>query len=312
MKVFSDIDHLPGFKNAVVTIGTFDGVHLGHQKIIAQLKSEAERVAGETVIITFNPHPRKIILNKPEQIQLITTIEERIELLWSKGIDNLVIVPFTKGFSELEPEKYVEDFLFERFKPAVVIIGYDHRFGKDRRGDYRLMEEYSKRGWFELKEISQQLINHNTVSSTLIRQSLSEGNVSQATSLLGHDFFFEGVVMRGDQRGRTIGYPTANLQVLSADKIIPANGVYAVEVEVKMERSGRRRKGMMNIGVRPTVDGTTKTIEVHIFDYSADIYGTVLRVYVKEFVRNEQKFTSLDELKAQLATDREQVLKILK
>lgn len=316
MKVFKDVDQLPAFKNAVITIGTFDGVHLGHRKIIELLLSEAKRVSGETVIITFHPHPRKIVPNRNENVQLLTTIEERAALMRTHGIDNLVIVPFTKSFSEQVPEKYVEEFLVARFKPAVVIIGYDHKFGKERQGDYKLLETYKAKGFFDLREIPQQMIAENAVSSTRIRTALNEGNVQLANQLLGYPFFFEGIVERGDQRGRTIGFPTANLQVLTEDKLLPANGVYAVEVEVKRESDSETGhmnllKGMMNIGVRPTVDGTRKTIEINLFDFEGNLYGLTLRVHVNAFIREEKKFGGLDELKAQLALDRQSVLAIL-
>jgi riboflavin kinase/FMN adenylyltransferase len=348
MKVHTDIERLPDFRNAVVTIGTFDGVHLGHQKIIGQLKSEAEKSGGETVIITFHPHPRKVVSDSPKKIQLLTTIQERIELLSAKGVDHLVIVPFTHGFSEMECNKYVVDFLKAKFNPSVVIIGYDHKFGKGRKGDYKLLEKYSAEGYFDLKEIPQQLINDSTVSSTLIRSALNEGNISYANSLLGYTFFFDGTVVRGDQRGRTIGYPTANLKIKEEDKIVPANGVYAIEGRWQMgkgnetgvwreESEGGRQEsgdektpltseaslittdsslitfnGMMNIGVRPTVDGSTKTIEVNIFDFDKDVYGETLRIFVKDYLRPEQKFNGLDELRSQLAKDKLIALQKLK
>jgi riboflavin kinase/FMN adenylyltransferase len=327
MKVHRDIEHLPEFKNAVVTIGTFDGVHLGHQKIISQLKTEAQRVDGETVIITFHPHPRKIVANRSHHIQLLTTIDEKIELLAQKGVDHLVIVPFTLHFSEMEPKSYVEDFLKKTCRPAVVIIGYDHRFGRERKGDYKLLEEYSARGYFELKEISQQLINDSIVSSTAIRESLNSGDVEKANSLLGYDFFFEGTVVKGNQLGRTLGYPTANLEIREPDKIIPGDGIYAVEVIVGRRETGdgrrqsaigqgqraeeRKLQAMMSIGVRPTIGESNRTIEVNIFDFAEDIYGANLRVYVKHYLRPEVKFNGLEELKAALDKDREDTLRLL-
>ncbi len=314
MKVYTDIEQLPVFNNAVITIGTFDGVHQGHCKILELLRSEANRVHGETVIITFNPHPRKIVTEKSEKIQLINTIEERALLFEKEGIDRLVIVPFTKAFSEQSPENYVEQFLYARFRPAVVIIGYDHRFGKNREGDYKLLETYSSKGLFELKEIPQHVISHNAVSSTRIREKLNSGDIKLANELLGYSYFFDGIVVRGDQRGRTIGFPTANLQVISEDKLIPVNGVYAVQVKIATADGkfpDKPLNGMMNIGVRPTVDGTRKTIEVHLFNFSEDIYGKTLRVYLEHFIRPEQKFSGLDALKAQLARDQEETLKLL-
>ena len=308
MNLHTDIEHLPQFNKAVITIGTFDGVHLGHQKIIEQLKSEAKRIGGETVIITFHPHPRKIV-HAGKQVQLITTIEERIELLSAAGIDHLVIVPFTQGFSELQPQEYVESFLKKRFNPAVVIIGYDHKFGKERKGDYKLLEEYSADGLFVLREIPQHVINDSTVSSTRVRDYILSGDIENANKVLGYDFNFEGVVVKGDQRGRTIGFPTANLQLTNDEKIIPGNGVYAVTV--LLEKSSSSLLGMMNIGVRPTVDGTKRTIEVNIFDFNEEIYDEKVRVYVKGFLREEKKFSGIDELKGQLEKDRNSAKEIL-
>jgi riboflavin kinase/FMN adenylyltransferase len=301
MNIHKDIERLPHFNNAVITIGTFDGVHMGHQKIITQLKSEAKRSGGETVIVTFHPHPRKIV-HTAKEIKLITTIDERIERLSAAGIDHLVIVPFTQGFSELEPAEYVESFLKKRFDPCVVIIGYDHKFGKERKGDYKMLEEYSARGLFMLKEIPQHVINDSTVSSTLIRDYIKNGEIEKANSLLGYDFSFEGIVVKGDQRGRTIGFPTANLEPTDEEKIIPGNGVYAVNVLVPSSFS--LLPGMLNIGVRPTVDGSKKTIEVNIFDFNEDLYGKKIRVFVKAFLRGEQKFSGIDELKSQLEKDK--------
>jgi riboflavin kinase/FMN adenylyltransferase len=304
MQIHSDIIHLPAFRNAVVTIGTFDGVHLGHRTIIRQLVSESRRVDGESVIITFHPHPRKVVRENADKTELLTSVEERALLMGELGVDNLVVVPFTREFSEQSPEEYIQSFLYERFKPKVVIIGYDHRFGKERAGDYKLLEEYSAKGLFDLKEISQQVIAESAISSTRIRQALKHGDVMLANELLGYDFFFEGIVTRGDQRGRTIGFPTANLQIMSEDKLVPANGVYAVQVQkIEPGSSKALSKGMMNIGVRPTVDGTKKTIEVHLFDFDGDLYGTKLRVHLKRFLRPEIKFSSLDDLKEQLAKD---------
>jgi riboflavin kinase/FMN adenylyltransferase len=310
MNLHKDIEQLPQFNKAVITIGTFDGVHLGHQQIIAQLKAEAKRIAGETVIITFHPHPRKIV-HTDREVKLITTIEERIELLSAAGINHLVIVPFTHNFSELEPRQYVETFLKKRFNPAVVIIGYDHKFGKDRKGDYKLLEEYYANGYFELKEIPQHVINHNTVSSTRIRDHILNGDIDRANELLGYDFSFEGVVVKGEQLGRTLGFPTANIEILNKEKIIPGDGIYAVKVF--LEGRHERADGMMSIGVRPTVaDGMNRTIEVNIFNFNDDIYGEKVRVYLKAFIRPELKFSGLEELKQAIQKDKQSSLEILK
>ena len=307
MNLHTDIDHLPQFNKAVVTIGTFDGVHLGHQQIIAQLKAEAERIGGETVIITFHPHPRKIV-HANQDVRLITTIEERIELLTEAGIDHLVIVPFTHNFSELEPRQYVETFLKKRFDPAIVIIGYDHKFGK---GDYKLLEDYSAKGFFELKEIPQHVINHITVSSTRVREYILNGEIGKANELLGYDFSFEGTVVKGDQIGRTLGYPTANIHLMNKEKIVPGNGIYAVRTLLGRVGKPEAGEGMMSIGIRPTVGGTNRTIEVNIFNFNEDIYEEKIRVYVKAFIRPEMKFSGLDELKKAIDGDKKAATAIL-
>jgi riboflavin kinase/FMN adenylyltransferase len=319
MKVYNSTEGLPVFNRAVITIGTFDGVHLGHRQILEQLKKEAASIVGETVIITFHPHPRKVVPGQPS-VQLINTIEEKIELIEQNGIDHLVIVPFTTSFREMKPEEYIENFLIRTFHPHTIIIGYDHRFGKDRAGDYRLLEQYSERLGYKLKEIPAHVINENTVSSTLIREALLRGEISSANAALGYEFFFEGTVVDGDKLGRKLGYPTANLKIESEEKIVPGDGVYAVFVEVRRRKSevGNQKseiriqtsvlKGMMSIGVRPTIGGTRRIIEVNIFDFDQQIYGTTLRVYVKKYLRGQIKFNSLDALKEQMGKDKEDTL----
>lgn len=315
MNVFRSTDTLPAFKNAVVTIGTFDGVHAGHQKIIRQLKAEAARVGGETVIISFHPHPRMVIATGRTPLQLITTIDEKIALLEKNGIDNLVIVPFTEAFSQQAPEEYIEHFLYKKFQPHTVIIGYDHRFGQARKGDYKLLETYAPLLGFELKEIPAEVISDSTVSSTRIREAILHGEIELANALLGYDYFFDGTVIEGNKLGRTLGYPTANLQIIQEEKLIPGNGVFAVTLHIgRPDAEGyitwdaTTHRGMMNIGVRPTVDGTKRTIEVNIFDFEENIYGSTLRVQVKKFLRGEHRFNGLEALKAQLALDKEQTL----
>ncbi len=294
---------LPEFKNAVVTIGTFDGVHLGHRQIIKQMKEEAARIGGETVIITFHPHPRKIISSVPGDIKLLNTLSEKTALLDAAGIDHLVVVPFDHLFANQTAEQYVTDFLYKYFKPHTVIIGYDHRFGKGREGDYQLMNDYGKKLGFEVKEISEQLMNQIVISSTKIRHSLMENDIETANRFLGYPYFFEGTVIEGNKLGRTIGYPTANLHISSEEKLIPGNGVYAVEVK-SLKSEVRSLKGMMNIGVRPTVDGKKRVIEVNIFDFDEDIYGQTLQVHVHYYLRGEVKFEGLEKLKEQLQKDK--------
>lgn len=307
MLIHTDLSLLPSFKNAVVTVGTFDGVHTGHQQIIAQLKEEAEKIHGETVIITFHPHPRKVVRAGQSPVPVLTTLPEKIELLQSYGINHLVVIPFNEVFSHQTAEEYIEKFLFEKFHPKTVIIGYDHRFGKGRQGDYRLMEDYGQKLGFDVKEIPEHILNKVTISSTKVREALLSSDIETANIFLGHDYFFEGVVIEGNKLGRTLGYPTANLQIENSEKLVPGNGIYAVGVTVGVFEGF----GMMNIGIRPTVNGTKRVIEVNIFDFDQDIYAQTLRVYVKHYLRGERKFSGLDALKTQLAKDKEDALKKL-
>ncbi len=309
MLVHLNINDLPLFRNAIVTIGTFDGVHTGHQQIIAQLKEEAERLNGETVIITFHPHPRKVVSTK--NIHILTTLDEKARLLEAQGIGHLVVVPFDEGFARQSADAYVQDFLYQYFKPRMVIIGYDHRFGKDRSGDYHLMEAYGKRLGFEIKEIPEHVLNNVTVSSTRIRSALLQGNIAGANGYLGYAYFFSGMVVEGNKLGRTIGFPTANLQPADPEKLVPGNGVYAVTVTISGEAGEPVYRGMMNIGVRPTVDGTHRMIEVHLLHFDRDIYGKTLCIAVHALLRHEVKFNGLDALKAQLAKDKLATLEAL-
>lgn len=311
MQVHTDITHLPEFKNAVITIGTFDGVHLGHRLILDQLLQEAARIGGEAVIITFHPHPRKIVSTGKKPLFLINTIKEKIGLLEETGVDHLVIVPFTEAFAQLTAREYVEDFLVKRFRPHTIIIGYDHHFGTGREGNFRLLEEYQKAGNFILKEIPERVLHESSISSTRIRQCIFDGHIEEANELLGYSFFFEGTVVEGNKLGRTIGYPTANLEITDAEKIIPANGVYAVEAFLPSSSSFTVLQGMMNIGIRPTVGGTKRVIEVHLFSFNRDIYGQLLKVVVLGFLRKEQKFNGLEALKEQLAKDGKQAKLLL-
>lgn len=311
MQVHKHIDKLPKFRNAVVTIGTFDGVHTGHRIITQQLTEKAAAIGGESVIITFNPHPRRIVGNRISEIRLINTIEEKIELLEKQGIDHLVIVPFTQAFAEQTALEYVEKFLVAHFHPRCLVIGYDHRFGKNREGNYQLLEALKGKHGYELVEIPAKLLNDNAISSTRIRASIINSQIEAANSYLGYAYFFEGTVIEGNKLGRTIGYPTANLRMNDSEKLMPGNGVYAVRVK-RIQQHGDWMKGMMNIGVRPTVDGTRQTIEINIFDFDADIYGETLRIEVIGHLRAEQKFSGLDSLKAQLQKDKESSLLLLK
>jgi len=310
MKVHYDLQNLPPFKQAVITTGAFDGVHKGHQQIIQKMKSIAASIDGETVIISFHPHPRKVISSVPGEIKQLTHISERIELLDKAGVDHLVVVPFDHRFSNMTADEYVKDFIVAHFKPAHIIVGYDHRFGNGRKGDFKLLEQLGKVYHFTVDEINEQLVDGAIVSSTLIRNCIADKNIQQANNLLGYPYAFEGFVVRGNQLGRTIGFPTANLHINDEEKLIPSNGVYAVKVKGACT-DGSLLNGMMNIGVRPTVDGHKKVIEVHIFNFDKDIYDQTITVQVFEFIRGEQKFDGLDALKNQLVQDKLQTATIL-
>jgi riboflavin kinase/FMN adenylyltransferase len=311
MKVHYDLTQLPAFKNAIITMGAFDGVHRGHQQIIARLQFLAQKVQGESVIITFHPHPRKVISSVPGEIKQLTSLNERIQLLEKAGIDHLVVVNFDYHFSNLTAEQYVEDFLVARFHPHTVIIGYDHRFGNKRNGNLELLKKYSNQLNFEVEEINEQIVDGEIVSSTHIRNYLLERDIQKANSLLGYAYFFEGFIVRGNQIGRTIGFPTANLHINDEEKLIPANGVYAVKVTGAC-LAHQIYNGMMNIGVRPTVDGQKKVIEVNIFHFDADIYENNITVFVYDYIRGEVKFEGLEGLKAQLNQDKVTAANLLK
>ncbi|MCZ2299288.1 MAG: bifunctional riboflavin kinase/FAD synthetase [Chitinophagales bacterium] len=299
MKVYRDLEQLPDFKNAVITIGTFDGVHEGHKKIVAQLKARAKEVNGETIVITFYPHPRKIV-GDTSGVQLINTLEEKIQLLENENIDNVVVVPFNEKFSMLSPEAYITDFLYKKFKPNTLIIGYDHHFGYQRKGNYQLLEKYGTALNFSVQEIDAKVIAEVAISSTSIRKALLQADIDTAKKLLGYAYFFEGKVIEGDKIGRTIGYPTANLQLNDPEKLVPADGVYAVEIYRKKEQL----KGMMYIGSRPVVNGKRRVIEVNIFDFDENIYDEYLKIIFKAFIRKDLILSNLDNLKNQLYIDK--------
>ncbi|ANH83803.1 riboflavin biosynthesis protein RibF [Niabella ginsenosidivorans] len=309
MQIHRNIEALPQFKNAVVTIGTFDGVHEGHRKVIQQLTDEAQKINGESVIITFHPHPRKVVHSSILGLRLITTLDERIELLRNLGVNHLVIIPFTEVFANQLPEDYLRNFLIARFHPHTIIIGYDHRFGRDRLGDYKLLEALQEKYRYQLQEIPKHVLDNISISSTKVREAILRGDMATANHLLGYVFFFEGEVIHGDKLGRELGYPTANLKVQDEEKIVPGNGVYAVYVKIPGQDGWL--KGMMSIGLRPTVNGKKRTVEVNIFDFDKMIYGQTIRVYVKQFLREEVKFDSLEAMVKQIGQDKINSLAVL-
>ena len=308
MKIYHNINEFKAVKNAVVTIGTFDGVHLGHRKIIERLKELADECGGETVILTFFPHPRMILHPEDESLKLINTIHEKASLLEQLGIDHLIITPFSRDFSNQSPEAYIRDVLVNTIGTKKIVIGYDHRFGKDRAGNFDDLLKLSTTYGYDVIEIPEQDINDVAVSSTVIRDALLNGAIELANNFLGYPFFITGKVGRGDQIGRTIGYPTANIMIEESYKLIPDDGIFSAKVIV----GGVSHKGMAYIGSRPTINGITRNIEVNIFDFDTEIYGEEISMQFFNYVRGDVKFDGLDALKIQLAKDRDDVLALLR
>jgi riboflavin kinase/FMN adenylyltransferase len=300
MRIFEGTETLGEIKNPVVTIGTFDGVHLGHQKIIEQLNVEANKIGGESVLLTFDPHPRIVLFPENHGVQLIQTLEEKFRVLEQISLKNVVLVPFTKEFSGLSAIEFVEKILVGNLKAKKVVIGYDHQFGRNREGTIEFLKSVSGKYGFEVIEISAKSIDEINISSTKIRDSLLRGDIETAKLFLSRPFEISGLVIKGNQLGRTLGYPTANIQVSSDLKLIPANGVYAVRVKI----ADQFHFGVMNIGKKPTVNSSNeKSLEVHIFDFNKDIYGDLITVFMEKHIRNEKKFANLDELKRAISND---------
>ncbi|OCX54698.1 riboflavin biosynthesis protein RibF [Mucilaginibacter sp. PPCGB 2223] len=307
MKIYHNINEFTPVANAVVTIGTFDGVHMGHRKIISKITELAKESGGESVILTFFPHPRMILNPEDQDLKLITTIAEKAELLEGLGVDHLIVTPFSRDFSNLSALEYIHDVLVARIGVKKIVIGYDHRFGKDRKGGLEDLQRLSREFDYEVIEIPEQDINAVAVSSTKIRTALLNDQVDLANQFLGYPFFITGKVIRGDQLGRQLGYPTANILIGESYKLIPADGIFAVTVDVH----DKTYKGMAYIGHRPTINGMTRNIEVNIFDFAEDIYDQKIRMHFHHFVRSDIRFNGLDALIAQLAVDRENVMKLL-
>ncbi|QJD79330.1 bifunctional riboflavin kinase/FAD synthetase [Spirosoma rhododendri] len=299
MLIHRGLDELQPLPNAVVTSGTFDGVHRGHQTILARLTEIARSSGGESVLITYWPHPRTVLSNDSMDLKLLTTLDEKIELLEQAGVDHLVVIPFTRAFSELSSAEYIQQVLIDKIGTHKLVIGYDHRFGRDREGGFDYIQAHQDEYGFGVEEIPRQDIEAVGVSSSRIRAALEAGNVDTANRLLGRPYSLSGTIVKGRQLGRTIGFPTANLQVDDPVKLIPANGVYAVDVLY----AGQKFSGMLNIGYRPTVAGTHQTIETYIFDFDKDIYGEHLTLQFRAFLRPEQKFDGLSALVNQLKQD---------
>ncbi|MEI6816241.1 MAG: bifunctional riboflavin kinase/FAD synthetase [Bacteroidota bacterium] len=307
MKVYNSLDEFEKVANGVVTIGTFDGVHIGHQRIISSLKQLAAEKNGETIVLTLFPHPRMVLFPDDNDLKLISTIEERIALFEKYGIDHLIVHPFTKEFSRQTATEFVRDILVNKMGTKTLVIGYDHRFGRHREGTFELLEELSPLYHFDLVEIPEQDVNNIAVSSTKIRTAILDGDITIANEFLAHDFEFSGKVIHGAHVGKSIGYPTANLEIADKYKLIPPEGIYAVYVRVDLEKF----KGMLYIGNRPTLNGTKQSIEVNILDFNRDIYGKTITVVMKQKIRNDMKLNSLEELKSQIDLDKIETIKAL-
>lgn len=307
MKIFNSIKSFSATKQTVVTIGTFDGVHVGHKKILEQLTKNAYDLNCESLVLTFFPHPR-MVLQKDTEMKQLNTLDEKIELLDNLGIDNLIVHPFDKEFSRLTAEEFVKEILVDVFKVKKIIIGYDHRFGRNRTADINDLITFGATYGFDVEQISAEEVNEFSISSTKIRNALLEGNVELAATYLGYDYPLTGIVSKGKQLGRTIGYPTANIKIEEDYKLIPSNGVYIAKSTI----NGHMVYGMMNIGTRPTVDGTTQTIEINFFDFNQDLYNQTITVALLKRMRSEQKFESIDALKQQLGVDKENALNYIK
>lgn len=307
MKIYQQLTdfHPPHF--SVVTSGTFDGVHLGHQKILRRLQELANRKQGETVLLTYWPHPRLILQPKDKSLRLLTSLSEKVKLLEGMGVDHLIILPFTKELSQMSSEEFIRDILVDKIQTKTLVIGYDHKFGKNREGSFEYLQSHSHLFGFAIEEISRQDVDDLGVSSTKIRTALAQGDITTANKYLGRPYDLSGQVVKGQQIGRSIGFPTANIQIADNYKLLPRDGAYAVHADV----NSIRYKAILNIGDRPTVDGDQKTIEAHLIDFEGDLYGQELRIYFQEFLREEKRFESLDALKNQLAVDRERAIFIL-
>jgi len=334
LKIYHQLSEFKKLNNAVVTIGTFDGVHIGHQKIIGRLCELAKSSGGESVLLTFFPHPRMIIDPENQELKMINTVDEKAQILASLGVDHLIITPFTRDFSNLSAEEYIKNILIDAIGTKKIIIGYDHRFGKDRLGNFETLVQHAPTYGYELEEIPEQDINDVAVSSTKIRNALLDGDVALTNQYLGYPFSIYGPVIKGDKIGRTIGFPTANIFVPETYKLIPSDGIYAVTVEMDLESDvqspksedsnaepqasksklptsniGHRTfKGMAYIGQRPTINGMTRNIEVNIFDFNREIYGQNIKMNFLAFLRHDIKFTGLEALTKQLQKDKEDTL----
>jgi riboflavin kinase/FMN adenylyltransferase len=304
MQVYRSLEALPEFRRPVLTLGTFDGVHMGHRRILQRLRELADAQGGETVLLTFFPHPRLVLNPEDNSLKLLSSLDEKVALLAASGIDHLVVLPFDETIARMEAETFVEEVLLKALGVKALVVGYDHRFGAGRKGDYALLCTMAATHGFSVEEIPAAWVDDVRVSSTKVRNALLAGEVREAERWLGRPYSFTGTVVHGRKLGRELGYPTANIEPIDPLKLIPAVGVYAVEVETPSGVYG----GMANIGNNPTIPGKGFSIEAHLFGFEGDIYDIAVRLVFRSFLRNELKFNSLDALKEQLHIDKESAL----
>lgn len=307
MKIYYSLENFPVLNCPVLTLGTFDGVHIGHQKILSHINDMAKSVNGESVLMTFHPHPRAVIFPDQRDIRMISTLDEKIALLEQHGIEHLVVQSFTRDFSMLNHDTFIREYLVKKIGVKKMVIGYDHQFGHDRKGSFAELQSLAPQLGFTVEEIPEQDINDVAVSSTRIRKALFEGRVEDAAGLLGYNYTFSGRVVKGKQLGRKLGFPTANLECPDPLKLVPANGVYAVYVIV----NDVQYKGVLSIGTRPTFDNGARSVEVNIFDFDRDIYGENVKLIFKNYLRSDQKFDGVDALIEQMHRDKARSLELL-
>lgn len=308
LKIHNDISTFERSPYAVVTVGTFDGIHRGHQEIIRRMQELARQNGGETILVTFDPHPRQVLNNIQGELKFINTQKRKLNLLAGFGIDHMIIIPFTKEFSKTSSEDFIRQFLVEKIGVKKLIVGYDHHFGRNREGNYEKLKGLGQQWGFDVEEIAAKYVGEVAVSSTKIRNALARGEVSEANEMLGYPYSITGIVVEGNKIGRTIGYPTANIEIQDEFKLIAAGGVYYCKIELE----GKSYQGMGNIGTRPTVGINGLVTEVHIFNFNRNIYGKEITIFFLDRIRDEHKFSNLEELAAQLRKDEQTIHELMK
>ncbi|HZV68127.1 MAG TPA: riboflavin biosynthesis protein RibF [Saprospiraceae bacterium] len=304
MNIFRGLSALPEFKNSVITIGSYDGVHLGHQKLLKRVQQLAEEINGVDIVITFHPHPREIVFPKDDDLQIITTLNEKLEYFRRYGVSNVVIVPFTIEFSQQSAQEYIEKFLVSRFHPSCIVIGHDHRFGLNRAGDVRLLNMYGVDNNFKVVQIGEEELRDHSISSTRIRNAILENDIELTNELLGHPLMIKGQVVKGNRLGHHIGYPTANVQVTDSKKLLPRDGIFAATAIL----NGIEYPGMLYIGLRPSIESATQhRVEIHVFDFDKQIYDQEIIIEVYKFIRGDKKFATMEELKEAMEQDEKTV-----